>query len=262
MKEMIEPIKHDINSLVQSQKEWEQHKSDVHILKVEKTCLNHRIREVEEKYIKLEDRVRKLEEKLLECNLILHGIKESCWELDSTRNELVIQAIAETVHAENNTKKLEIARKIPITSTAQIRRYNPLKSHPIRVSFASKSDAELLLECKKKLKEGIYVDREYNESEELERKLLQPILRAARKQLHYRGKCKLDGTKLVIKGKTYNRKNLEALPEDISGPIVSSKESDQAIGFFGELNPLSNFHPSKFIYNGTEYNNSEQLIQH
>ena len=261
MKEMLEPLKTDINSLVLSQKEWEQQKSDVHNLHVKKERLNFKIKEVEEKNSKLEDRVKKLEDKLMESNLIIHGIKESSWELDSMRNELVIQAIASTVHAENDNNKLEIARKIPITSTTWLGRYNPLRSRPIRVSFTSQSDAELLLERKKKLKQGIYVDREYSEKEEAERKLLHPILRAARKHTHYWGKCKLDGTKLVIKGKSYMRKNLDQLPEDISTSTISSKESPTSIGFFGELNPLSNFFPSEFSYSGIQYHSSEQLIQ-
>ena len=262
MKEMIDPFKVDISALVKCQKEWEQQRVDVQDLKVEKTRLNHKIREVEEINLKLEARVCKLEDKLLESNFIIHGIKESKWELDSTRNELVIQAIAETVHAENNEKKLEIARKIPITSTARMGKYNSLRTRPIRISFASKSDADLLIERKKKLKQGIYIDREYNEEEETERKLLRPILRAARKHSHYRGKCKLDGTKLVIQGKSYNRSNIENLPEDISAWKISSKESDETIGFFRELNPLSNFHPSTFMYNRVEYSSLEQLIQH
>ena len=194
--------------------------------------------------------------------VIIHGIRESKWELDSTRNELVIQAIAETVHAETDEKKLEIAHKIPITFTARMGKYNSLRTRPIRISFASKSDADLLIEWKKKLKQGVYMDREYNEEEETERKLLRLILRAARKHTHYRGKCKLDGTKLVIQGKSYNRTNLENLPADISTWKISAKESDETIGFFGKLNPLSNFHPSTFIYNGVEYSSSEQLIQH
>ena len=33
-------------------------------------------------------------------------------------------------------------------------------------------------------------------------------------------------------------------------------------GFFGELNPLSNFHPAPFMYNSTNYHSTEQLIQH
>ena len=80
--------------------------------------------------------------------------------------------------------------------------------------------------------------------------------------MHYRGKCKLEGTKLVIKGKTYHRGNLVKLPEDINVSSVSSKQSDSVISFFGRLNPLSNFHLSTFTYNGYVYNSSEQLIQH
>ena len=87
-------------------------------------------------------------------------------------------------------------------------------------------------------------------------------MRAARKHSHYRGKCKLDGTKLVIQGKSYNRSNIENLLEDINAWKISSKESEETIGFFGELNPLSNFHPSTFMYNRVEYSSSEQLIQH
>ena len=43
---------------------------------------------------------------------------------------------------------------------------------------------------------------------------------------------------------------------------ISSKESENVFGFFGELNPLSNFHPAKFVYNNIEYHSSEQLIQY
>ena len=151
MKEMLEPLKTDINSLVLSQKEWEQQKTEVRNLHVKRERLNLKIKEVEEKNCKLEDRVKKLEDKLMESNLIIHRIKESSWELDSTRNELVVQAIASTVHADNDSSKLEIARKIPISSTKCIGRYNPLRSRPIWIMFARKSDAELLLERKKKL---------------------------------------------------------------------------------------------------------------
>ena len=43
---------------------------------------------------------------------------------------------------------------------------------------------------------------------------------------------------------------------------VTTKLSDDTIGFFGELCPLSNFHRSSFLYNKVEYHSSEQLIQH
>ena len=112
------------------------------------------------------------------------------------------------------------------------------------------------------MKQGVYVDREYSDEDERERKLLRPILRAARRLPHYRGKCKLDGTTLVIKGKNYTRKNLQSLPNDLNSYDISARENKSTLGFFGELNPLSNFHTSKFMYDGTSYHSSEQLIQH
>ena len=48
MKEMIEPIKADTPSLEKCQKEWEQHKTDVCELQLERNRLNHKIKEVEE----------------------------------------------------------------------------------------------------------------------------------------------------------------------------------------------------------------------
>ena len=96
----------------------------------------------------------------------MHGVREGKWELDSTRTELVIQAIVNTVEADSATNKLEIARKIPITSTSRIGKYNPSRSQPIKIAFSSKSDADLLMERKKKLQQGVYVDREYSKEEE------------------------------------------------------------------------------------------------
>ena len=36
---------------------------------------------------------------------------------------------------------------------------------------------------------------------------------------------------------------------------------EDRIGFFGELNPFSNFHPSAFVVDGLEYHSSEQFVQ-
>ena len=78
----------------------------------------------------------------------------------------------------------------------------------------------------------------------------------------YKRKSKLDGDTLVLHGTKYNVTNLHTLPTELSCFNVSSKTKDDIIGFFGELNPFSNFYESKFQYNGVNYNNSEQFIQH
>ena len=43
---------------------------------------------------------------------------------------------------------------------------------------------------------------------------------------------------------------------------VATKTTEDSIGFFGELCPLSNFHRSQFLYNEVNYHSLEQMIQH
>ena len=52
------------------------------------------------------------------------------------------------------------------------------------------------------------------------------------------------------------------MPKDISTFKCTSEETEDSIGFFGELNELSNFHPCTFTVNATTYSSSEQWIQH
>ena len=262
MKEMIDPLTNSLNSLVSQQTDWDQQRSNVKELQEETTKMNQKVRRLSERNDQLETRVKHLEQKLLENNIIVHGVKESKWELDSTHHKLVTQMLSSTVMAPTEEEKLQIVRNIPVSSTSQIGCYNSMKTRPIRITFACKSDADLLLERKKKLHDGVFVDREYSEEDEKDRKLLCPIFRAARKIAHYRGKCKLDGVKLVIKGKSYDRSSLKKLPEDLNSYNISSRESEEAFGFFGELNPLSNFHLAPFVYNNIKYHCTEQLIQH
>ena len=42
---------------------------------------------------------------------------------------------------------------------------------------------------------------------------------------------------------------------------MTSRENEHTVGFFGEINPLSNFYPSSFSHKGVDYISSEQLIE-
>ena len=66
---------------------------------------------------------------------------------------------------------------------------------------------------------------------------------------------------MVIQGKKYNWNNLEELPQNLSTHTISSRQDASYFGFFGELNPLSNFYPAPFIHEGIHYSTSEQYIQ-
>ena len=66
----------------------------------------------------------------------------------------------------------------------------------------------------------------------------------------------MDGLNLIIKGRNYTGKNLYQLPEEINSFKAPSKSEGNILGFFGELNPLSNFHPTPFTINGQKYHSS------
>ena len=55
--------------------------------------------------------------------------------------------------------------------------------------------------------------------------------------------------------------DLDHLPADLNGFNISSKTENSVFGFFGSINPLSNFHLAPFLYEGHAFYCSEQLIQ-
>ena len=105
------------------------------------------------------------------------------------------------------------------------------------------------------------MDYEYDQETIRNRKLLYPILRAARNTEGYKGMCKLEQDVITLKGKRYTTRNISELPSELSGFHVSSKSDEDTYAFFGELNPFSNFHPSPFKLNSITYNTSEHFIQ-
>ena len=117
------------------------------------------------------------------------------------------------------------------------------------------------MDNKSYLRHGIFVDYEYTTDIEQKQRLLLPILKRARQTEPYKGHCKMEEDRLVICGRTYTLENLQQLPDDLNCFNVTSKEDNQCLGFFGGLNPKSNFHNAPFQVDGIEYFSSEQYIQ-
>ena len=154
-----------------------------------------------------------------------------------------------------------LAGKTSIDTVERLGKYNPLRIRPVKVRFLEKKDVDHLFRNRKKLPKDVYIDREYSHTTEKERRLVRPILRAARRMDKYKGKVRMEGPHLVIDGKHYHRKNLHTLPEDLDPIESTSKTNDTIIGFFGELHPFSNFYPCKFTCDEQEFHSSEQFIQ-
>ena len=139
-----------------------------------------------------------------------------------------------------------------------------LKTHPMSVEFSYKGDADYILQNRKYLGSGVFVDCEYTPDTERSCRILRPYWNAARKLPKFHRKCRLNGDTLIICGLTYTKDDIHKLPEELNGFNLSSKQDEDhnVFGFFGNMNPLSYFYLCKFTHNGITYHLSEQLIQH
>ena len=156
----------------------------------------------------------------------------------------------------NKKERLEKAKEITIVNAKRIGRYNQERNRPVCVKFVCNLDVARTMDNKKKLKDGIFVDYDYDQETLKNRKILYPILKAARKQKEYENLCKLEGDTLTLKGKHYTVNSISELPTDLNGFHVSSKSDNKTYAFFDELNPFSNFHPSPFTVDNTQYKTS------
>ena len=185
--------------------------------------------------------------------MIFQEILESEYEDTKDIKTGIVKAIANTT-----TKS---AGDTSIGSVERMGKYNPLRIRPVKVEFSDKKDVDNLFKNRKKLPRGIYIDKEYSKATEKEHHLLRPVIKAARRIDKYKGACHLDGPQLVIEGKRYLRQNIHTLPDDLNPMEVTNQSNEEVFAFFGELNPLSNFHPCKFTLEGETFNSSEQYIQ-
>ena len=152
---------------------------------------------------------------------------------------------------ESDEEKLESARQIGIVCCRRLGRFNKHRSRAVSVEFKHKEDTDFIFENRFDLIKGVYVDREYPAETEKRRKTLLPILKAAKRLPGYKRQSKLENDKLVLKGRPYTVSMLNQLPDELNAFKVTSKEDTHTVGFFGEINPLSNFHDAPFVHDGT-----------
>ena len=165
------------------------------------------------------------------------------------------------MQGETENEKVMAAKHIALQRCQRLGRYSKNRPRPVSIELVHKHDAELILENRFDLPKGIYVDREYPIEIEHKRKTLLPVLRTAKRLSNYKKQSRLEDDKLVLKGRSYNVNTLNQLPEELNVFKVTSKENENTVKFFGEINPLSNFYPATFKHDGVQYISSEQLNQ-
>ncbi|MCG8623874.1 MAG: NADAR family protein, partial [Proteobacteria bacterium] len=262
IEKLMDPLKNDLANLTIVVNRQETQINKIDSLTTENIRLQRSCEMLAEENVKLKQRLNNVENSLLSKNVILHGVREDSWETEAQCTEKIIRILAGTIDRQSAEEQMNIARCIPIIHTKRIGRPSSRRARLISICFERQMDVKHLFENREYLPEGVFVTREYCEATENNRRILRPVLNLAKRKAAYKGKCKLEGDNLIIKGKSYSVYDVHKLPSDINGFKATSKTSNQALCFFGELNPLSNFHNCNFVVNGKSYHSTEQYIQH
>ena len=257
MKEAIQSLTSDSAKLISNNPVVQKNRAEIQDLKMENARLTKQVQVLSSEQSKLQHKIIVMEQHSLENSLVFRGISEDITECDYNLREKVYQELAYIFEGEDFPAKLTMAKNMAVKKCKRVSRFSHTRPCPISVEFEHCQDVEYIMENKGYLQRGAYVDREY--VPEIERK--RRILKAAKLSKDYKKKCRLEDDKVVINGRKYGTDNLDQLPSEIYVFEITSKLDTNCVGFFGALNPLSNFYESKFTVDGIEYISSEQYIQ-
>ena len=261
VKESFKTMSESINTTIATNPVIQTNIGNITVLKEENSRLNREIQHLAAEQTKLKTQLTKLETRNLENMLIIRGIKEEPRENEDMCCEKIYRELANTISGSDPEERYTTAKTLTIRKCRRLGKFKRDRIRPISVEFVHKEDRTYILENRNYLNEGIFADKEYPAEVERIRRSLLPILRAAKKMDKYKDQSRMNYDKVVIQRKDYSLNNLHELPDDLNTFKVSSKSNEDTVGFFGEINPLSNFHPAKFIVDGQEYISSEQYIQ-
>ena len=209
----------------------------------------------------LKDRISKIESNQVRNNIIISGIPESKLEPYDTTVARIHDTIATAFSSCDIDQALEEARSIKIICCNRIGRYQMGRNRPISATLRNYGDKEKIMQHKKDLPNGIYINEEFPLEVKCNRDKLRPIWKLAKNHSEYRDKCKLSGDRLVINGINYTVNDLHNLPEDLAPYKAAQQDNHEYIAFHGEHSPWSNFHPSPFVIDGQCYRSTQQWIQ-
>ena len=261
IKDALLVMQTSICTAVQNNATVKSHSTEIQGLKEENLRLNRKVQQLTVEQNRMKRQITKLETKGLDQCLIIKGLPEEPKETDQRIFDKLHSVLSTIMQGETEEEKVNAAKNLTFQRGRRIGRYSKNRPRPISVELTIKQDAEFILENRFDLPRGIYVDREYPIDVERKQKTLLPVLWVAKRLSNFKKQSRLEDDKLVLKGRTYNVNTLNQLPEELNVFRVTSKENENTIGFFGEINPLSNFYPSSFTHDGVQYISSEQLIQ-
>ena len=261
MNKAIERVTASVNKIIEANPVIQTHSNAIVELQKESVENQTSVRRINKDQEELKAKLISIENRTLENCLVFRGVPEGEYEKESETSKKIKEALKNLISSNSDKEAEQTVKNFEIQRCKRLGKYFKDQARPISVDFLQKDNTDYIMDNKSQLPEGIYADREYNQETERKRKLLRPILKAAKQHKDFQGRCKMDRDTLVLRGKCYTVNTIDQLPNSLSTVNVTSKSNETTFGYFGELNPLSNFHPSPFRMYDQEYHCSEQYIQ-
>jgi hypothetical protein len=131
------------------------------------------------------------------------------------------------------------------------------KTRDIIVRFMFYPAKVTVMQNRKHLPHGIYINDDYSADTQCRINTLRPVLKKARSQDE---EARMVGDKLLYKRKFYSVENINTIDFDLQQ--LSMKQSDNTVAFAGRHSFLSNLHPCQMSVQGQEYSSNEQHFQY
>ena len=261
IKDALKVMQNSLNTTVEKNPIVHSHSIELKNLRDENLRLNRKVQQLTSEQGRMKKQLTKMEMMALEHSLIIRGIPEEFKETEQMICDKIHHVLTKIMQGDTEDQKLSNAKQISIKSSHRLGRFSRQRTCPISMELHHKQDIEFILENRFALGQGIYVDREYPTDIERKRKILLPVLRAAKRSSEFKKYSRLEDDKIILKGRAYSVNTLNQLQDEVNVFKVTTRENENIVGFFGEINPLSNFYPSTFVYDGIHYISSEQFIQ-
>ena len=261
IKDALRVLQTSLNSSVENNPIINSHSVQLKDLQDENSRLNRKVQQLTAEQGRMKQQLNKMENMALENSLIIRGLPEVFKETEPMIIDKLHRILSKIMQGDTDEQKLANAKQITIKNCCWLGRPTKQRIRPVSIELYHKQDVEFILENRFDLDRGIYIDREYPMDVERKRKTLLPILRAAKRSSEYKKQSRLEDDKIVLKGRQYDVNTLNQLPEELNVFKVTTRENAETIGYFGEINPLSNFYPATFTHDGVQYISSEQFIQ-
>ena len=248
IKEALQTMQASICTAVQSNPIVQSHSAEINGLKAENLRLSRKVQQLHNEQSRMKKQLNRIETKNLECSLIVRGLPEEFKETEQSIIDKIRNILVSIMQGDTDDIKLTNARQFIIRSARRLGRYNKNRKRPVGIELQHRQDIEYILENRFDLDRGIFIDKEYPAEVERKRRTLLPILKAAKRLTDYKKGSRLEEDRLILKGRPYTVNTLSQLPDKLNVFSVTSKEDEHSVGYFGEINPLSNFFPTPFIW--------------